>query len=130
MRVRIVCPEHNAYEGGAVFVALPTTDGALGDAPLHASEICSVASGYVRLCDERMGEVSHTFAVDGGYAEITGDEVVILAERAKDMASVSPDEVRERLRGFEEQLGNLSADDARRAYLYNEIAWCKLLCSK
>ena len=38
--------------------------------------------------------------------------------------------VRERLRGFEEQLGNLSADDARRAYLYNEIAWCKLLCSK
>lgn len=130
MRVRIVCPEHNAYEGEAVFVALPTTDGELGVAPLHASEICSVASGYVRLCDERMGEVSHTFAVDGGYAEITGDEVVILTERAKDMASVSPDEVRERLRGFEEQLGNLSADDARRAYLYNEIAWCKLLCSK
>ena len=130
MHVRIVCPEHYAYEGEAAFVALPTTDGELGVAPLHASEICSVASGYVRLCDERMGEVTRTFAVDGGYAEITGDEVVILAERAKDMATVSPDEVRERLRGFVEQLGNLSADDARRAYLYNEIAWCKLLCSK
>ena len=74
-----------------------------------------------------MGSVTHTFAVDGGYAEITGDEVVILAERAEDMASVNADEVRERLQGFEEQLGNLSADDARRAYLYNEIAWCKLL---
>ena len=72
MRVRIVCPEHNAYEGEAVFVALPTTDGELGVAPLHASEICSVASGYVRLCDERMGEVTRTFAVDGGYAEDHG----------------------------------------------------------
>ena len=53
--------------------------------------------------------------------------MLVLAERAQDMALVSKDELEERLRGFEEQLGNLSADDARRAYLYNEIAWCKLL---
>ena len=127
MYVRIVCPEHYAYEGEAAFVALPTADGERGVAPRHASEICSVTAGYVRVCDAQMGSVTHTFAVDGGYAEITGDEVVILAERAEDMASVNADEVRERLQGFEEQLGNLSADDARRAYLYNEIAWCKLL---
>ena len=127
MHVRIVCPEHYAYEGEAAFVALPTSDGEVGVAPRHASEICSVEAGYVRVCDEHMGSVTHMFAVDGGYAEITDSEVVVLAERAQDMAAVSKDEVEERLRGFEEQLGNLSADDARRAYLYNEIAWCKLL---
>lgn len=127
MHVRIVCPEHYAYEGEAAFVALPSADGELGVAPHHASEICSVSAGYVRICDEHMGSVSHTFAVDGGYAEITDEEVVILAERAADLAAVPQSEIEERLRGFEEQLGNLSADDARRAYLYNEIAWCKLL---
>ena len=130
MHVRIVCPEQYAYEGEAAFVTLPTTDGELGVAPRHASEICTVAAGYVRVCDEQMGSVSHTFAVDGGYAEITEDEVVILAERAQDMATVSPEQLAERLRGFEEQLGYLSADDARRAYLYNEIAWCRLLGAK
>ena len=81
MHVRIVCPEHSAYEGEAAFVALPSTDGELGILPRHASEICTIKSGYVRVCDQRMGEVSRTFAVDGGYAQIADDEVIVLAER-------------------------------------------------
>ena len=128
MHVRIVCPEHSAYEGEAAFVALPSTDGELGILPRHASEICTIKSGYVRVCDQRMGEVSRTFAVDGGYAQIADDEV--LAERAEDLASINKDEVQAQLQGFEEQLSILSEDDARRAYLYNEIAWCKLLLSQ
>lgn len=130
MHVRIVCPEHSAYEGEAGFVALPSTDGELGILPRHASEICTIKSGYVRVCDQRMGEVSRTFAVDGGYAQIADDEVIVLAGRAEDMASINKDEVQAQLQGFEEQLSILSEDDARRAYLYNEIAWCKLLLSQ
>ena len=53
MHVRIVCPEHSAYEGEAAFVALPSTDGELGILPRHASEICTIKSGYVRVCDQR-----------------------------------------------------------------------------
>ena len=127
MHIRIVCPEHNAYEGEAAFVALPSTDGELGVLPRHASEICTIESGYVRVCDAQMGEVSRTFAVDGGYAQIADDEVIVLAERAESMADVDRDEVQVKLQGFEEQLSNLSQDDARRAYLYNEIEWCRLL---
>ena len=87
MHVRIVCPEHSAYEGEAAFVALPSTDGELGILPRHA-------------------------------------------ERAEDLASINKDEVQAQLQGFEEQLSILSEDDARRAYLYNEIAWCTLLLSQ
>ena len=53
-----------------------------------------------------------------------------LSRRAEDLASVDADDVKERLAGFEEQLRNLSQDDARRAYLYNEIAWCRLLLAE
>ncbi len=127
MHVRIVCPEHSAYEGEAAFVALPMADGELGVLPRHASEICTIEPGYVRVCDERMGEVSRTFAVGGGYVQITGEAVVVLADRAEAMADVNRDEVQLQLKGFEEQLSNSSQDDARRAFLYNEIAWCKLL---
>lgn len=130
MRIRVVCPEHSAYEGEAAFVALPSTDGELGVLSNHASEICTVRLGYVRVCDTKMGEVSRVFAVDGGYAEIADNEVVILAERAVDMAQVNADDVQAQLKGFEEQLSILSKDDAHRAYLYNEIDWCRLLLSK
>lgn len=127
MHIRIVCPEHDAYEGDAAFVALPSSDGELGILPGHANEICTVESGIVRLSDTAMGTVDRRFAVDGGYAEITDTEVVILAERAIDMAQVNPDAVRAELSDFEDKLSNLSESDAHRAYLYNEIAWRKLL---
>lgn len=127
MRIRIVCPESCAYEGEAAFVALPSADGELGVMPGHANEICTVSAGYVRVSDTRLGQVDRRFAVLGGYAEITGDEVVLLAERAADVAAVDSDAVRARQQDFEDKLGNLSQDDAHRAYLYNEIAWCKLL---
>ena len=70
--------------------------------------------------------VDHTFAVAGGYAQVADDVVTVLAERACDLATVDADKVKADIQGFEEKLGNLSEDDARRAYLYNEIAWCKL----
>lgn len=127
MHVRIVCPESLAFEGEAAFVALPSTDGELGVLPRHASEICTIQAGYVRVSDTEMGTASHVFAVSGGYAEITEDEVVILAERAADVSAVDHAELQAKVEGFEDQLSNLSEDDAHRAYLYNEIAWCKLL---
>lgn len=130
MRVRIVCPEHSAYDADATFVSIPSTDGNLGVAARHANEICTIDAGFVTICDEKIGEVGHTFAVGVGYAEITGDEVVILAERAQDLSVLDRDKVQADIQGFEEKLSNLSKDDARRSYLYNEIAWCKLLLSK
>lgn len=127
MQLRIVCPETSAYEGEAAFVTLPSTDGELGIAARHASEICTLGSGFIRVSDTAMGTVDHRFAVSGGYVQIADDEVIVLAERAADVDVVDPVQVQAKLQGFEDQLSVLSGNDARRAYLYNEIAWCKLL---
>ncbi len=127
MELRIVCPESCAYDGEAAFVTLPTTDGELGVAARHASEICTLGAGVVRVSDQAMGTVDRRFAVSGGYAQIADDTVIILAERACDLAEVDEAQVQADIQGFEDQLSVLSENDARRAYLYNEIAWCKLL---
>ena len=119
MRIRIVCPVSCAYEGDAAFVSIPSTDGEFGVLPAHSSEICTIDRGYVRVSDK-------AFAVAGGYAQVADDVVTVLAERACDLATVDADKLKADIQGFEEKLGNLSEDDARRAYLYNEIAWCKL----
>ncbi len=127
MKLRIVCPDSCPFDGEAAFVTVPTTDGQVGIAPLHASEISTIAPGYVRVCDERMGQVDRTFAVTGGYVQITGDKIIVLANRAGDVSGIDREELQAKIQGFEDQLSVLSENDAHRAYLYNEIAWCKLL---
>ena len=122
MQLRIVCPEECVYEGAVAYVAVPSTVGEFGILPHHASEI--------RVSETKMGVVDHVFAVTDGYVQVANDEVIVLAERAIDTEKVDVDEVNARLAGFEDQLGNMAEGDARRAYLYNEIAWCKLLLAQ
>ena len=57
MLIRIVCPEHCAYEGEAAFAVVPSTDGECGILPKHANEICTITDGYVRVCDKEMEPV-------------------------------------------------------------------------
>lgn len=130
MHLRIVCPETCVYEGPAAYVAVPSTAGEFGILPHHASEICTVDRGIIRVSTERMGVTDLMFAVYSGYVQVAHDEVIVLVERAADLARVDADEVVDRIAGFEEELGNMSETDARRSYLYNEIAWCKLLLHK
>lgn len=127
MQLRIVCPEECVFEGPVAYVAVPSTVGEFGILPRHASEICTIDGGRIRVSEEKMGVTDRVFAVTDGYVQVANDEVIVLAERAVDMAKVDPDEISERMAGFEDQLGKMSENDARRAYLYNEIAWCKLL---
>lgn len=127
MQLRIVCPDSCPYDGEAAFVTLPATDGEMGVAPLHASEICTSGPGYIRVCEEQMGKVDRVIAISFGYAQVSGDSIIVLTNRACDLAEVDAGEVQARIQGFEDQLSVLSENDARRAYLYNEIAWCKLL---
>lgn len=130
MQIQVVCPEYKAYEGECAFVTLPSTDGELGIASRHASEICTLSIGYVRVGDNGMNEVDHRFAIKGGYAQVADDVVIVLAERAQDMDSVDAEKVKADLKGFEDKLSTLSDNDAHRAYIYNEIAWCKLLLAE
>lgn len=127
MDLRIVCPESLAFEGPAAFVALPGTTGEIGVLPGHASEISTLTSGYVRISEQAMGTVDKAIAVTEGYAQITADQVIILAERAQDTAETDRAKVQAQLEEFEGQLSMCPEGDAHRAYLYNEIAWCKLL---
>lgn len=130
MQLRIVCPEECVFEGPVAYVAVPTTVGEFGILPRHASEVCTIDGGRVRVSEQKMGVTDRVFAVTEGYVQVANDEVIILAERAIDLEKVDSDDVAARLADFEDQLGKMSENDARRAYLYNEIAWCKLLLAQ
>lgn len=130
MQLRIVCPEECVFEGPVAYVAVPTTVGEFGILPRHASEVCTIDGGHVRVSEQKMGVTDRVFAVTEGYVQVANDEVIVLVERAIDLEKVDSDDVAARLADFEDQLGKMSENDARRAYLYNEIAWCKLLLAQ
>lgn len=130
MQLRIVCPEECVFEGPVAYVAVPTTVGEFGILPHHASEICTIDGGRIRVSESQMGVTDRVFAVTDGYVQVANDEVIVLAERALDIEKVDAEEVSAQMAGFEDELGKMSENDSRRAYLYNEIAWCKLLLSQ
>ena len=70
MQLRIVCPEECVYEGAVAYVAVPSTVGEFGILPHHASEICTIDGGHIRVSETKMGVVDHVFAVTGGYVQV------------------------------------------------------------
>ena len=125
---RFVRPDKLLYEGKVKSLVLQTPTGELGVWPGHAAEICALGDGVVRLhpVDPAEGE-ERRVVISGGYAEISGNVVIILADHAREVNDIEPDVVREtREKAFDAKKG-LDPDDHRRAYYDNKIKWCNLL---
>lgn len=61
-------------------VVAPGTEGYFGVLPGHAAFLTTLGSGEVSYRD---GREEHRLAVIGGFAEVSGDRVIILAEHAE-----------------------------------------------
>jgi F-type H+-transporting ATPase subunit epsilon len=75
----VVTPERALLDEPADFVALPLYDGELGVLPGRAPLIGRLGCGELRL---RRGGQTRRFFVDGGFAQVRGDTVTVLTQRA------------------------------------------------
>ena len=127
---QFVRPDRLLYEGQVASLVLVTRTGELGVWPLHAPEIVALGDGIVRLnLREEDGGGVVKVLVSGGYAEIENDLVIILADHARRTDDIEEDAVRATRAKAEADRDALAADDHRRAYYDNKIAWCDLLLS-
>ena len=125
---QFVRPDRLLYEGEVASLVLVTPTGELGVWPGHAPEICALGNGVVRL--HRLpadGGQTVTVIISGGYAEITPDQVIILASHARRADDIDPEVVRATREKAVGSRDALPADDNRRAYYVDKIAWCDLL---
>lgn len=89
MQFDLVSPERSLVSIPAREVRLPGNDGDLTAMPGHASTIVTLRPGMVTVID---GQGTATeFCVTGGFAEITGDSVSLLAERGQARADMTQD---------------------------------------
>lgn len=79
MQFDLVSPERSLASLSASAVDLPGSEGDMTAMPDHAPTITSLRPGIVKVTGPQ-GETS--FAVSGGFAEITATSTSVLAERA------------------------------------------------
>ncbi len=81
LSVEIVTGERVVYsEEGVEMVVAPGADGALGILPHHAPLVTLLSAGELRVTK---GGQERALAVFGGFMEVTGDRVIILADSAE-----------------------------------------------
>lgn len=126
--LQFVRPDRLLYEGEVASLVLVTPAGELGVWPGHAPEICALGNGVVRIhsLPENGGNMV-TVIISGGYAEITPDQVIILADHARRSDDIEADVVQDTRDKAVASRDALPEGDGRRAYYDNKIAWCDLL---
>lgn len=128
INVQFVRPDRLLYEGPVASLVLVTPQGELGVWPLHDPLICALGDGVIRL-HRREEDGGGTVRVinSGGYAEVSDDTVIILADHARRDDDVEPEVVRATRAEAVATRDALPEDDPRRAYYTDKINWCDLL---
>lgn len=125
---QIVRPDKLMFEGTAASVVLVTRTGELGVLPGHASEICALGDGVMRMTlTEGEGGGVRGIIVSGGYAEIDDNLVLVLANHARATDDIDPEVVR-KVRGEAVAARDAFPEgDHGRAYFQGKVEWCDLL---
>jgi F-type H+-transporting ATPase subunit epsilon len=79
MRVTLIAPDRSLFDGEASSVVAPAYDGLVGILPGHAPFLTLLGTGPLTIT---AGGSSNRFTVDGGFLQVVGDTVRVVAERA------------------------------------------------
>lgn len=80
MRVTLIAPERSLYDGEATGVVAPAFDGEVGILPGHAPFLTVLGSGMLTISRR---DAADRFNVVGGFLQVVGDLVRVVAERAE-----------------------------------------------
>lgn len=101
LTLEIVTPEARVYSDTIDTVVIPTVEGEVGILPGHIPLLTQVEHGELRVT--KGGQTSY-LAVSGGFAEVEGDRVHILAEQAINEEKIDEKAVEDALKRAEQQL--------------------------
>ncbi len=100
----LVSPERLLTSVAASEVKIPGAEGDLTAMPDHAPLITTLRPGIVRVT-ARDGDTE--YVVTGGFAEISGESISVLAERAVARADMTQDEFKSMVAEANERLANV-----------------------
>ena len=125
MTCDIVTPAKKLYTQECYMVVVPGELGEMGFMPGHAPLVSSLADGVVRVYSDA-STLTQTYALQGGYVQVTGEKVIILADKAIPVSEIDVDAVKAQIAELEAQAAKLPEDSSDRALLDIDLAWCRL----
>ncbi|MFA8299894.1 MAG: ATP synthase F1 subunit epsilon [Hyphomicrobiales bacterium] len=78
MKLEIITPDKNLYNGEVSLIQLPGIDGSFEILEHHAPMISALSKGKIRVVD--MERETHYFEIEGGVVEVQLREVLILLD--------------------------------------------------
>ena len=101
LTLEIVTPDARVYSDTIDSVVIPTVEGEIGILPGHIPLLAQVENGELRVIK---GNVSQLLAVSGGFVEVEGDRVHVLAEHAISEEKIDERAVEEALKRAQKEL--------------------------
>ncbi|MBI4299383.1 MAG: F0F1 ATP synthase subunit epsilon [Chloroflexi bacterium] len=115
MRLEIITAERVVYSEEVSVLVAPGIDGELGILPHHAPLLTVLQPGEMRVVKD--GEESF-IAVSGGFLEVLGNKVIILADTAERAEEIDSARAEEAMKRAQERVQSRSADmDLERALM-------------
>jgi F-type H+-transporting ATPase subunit epsilon len=101
LTLEIVTPEAKVYSDTIDSVVIPTVEGEIGILPGHIPLLAQIAQGELRVSK---GTATEWLAVGGGFAQVDGDIVRVLAENAITEEKIDETAVETAMKRAEDQL--------------------------
>lgn len=114
----LVSPAEKLISEPAKKVTVPGAEGVFGVLPNHAPLISSLNPGVVRITTANDNE--QEIFIAGGFADVTADNLTILAEEAMPVTSLDKAALEKELSNLQDDL-KLAADAADKARLQAKI---------
>jgi len=99
--LEIVTPEARVYSDTVDTVVVPTVEGEIGILPGHIPVVAQLGEGELRATK---GGSTELLVVGGGFVQVTGEKVSILADSAIEEEKIDPNAVADAMRRAEDAL--------------------------
>jgi F-type H+-transporting ATPase subunit epsilon len=101
LTLEIVTPESRVYADTVDTVVIPTVEGEIGVLPGHIPLLTQVDHGELRVTK---GNTTVFLAVGGGFAQVSGDKISVLAEHACSEEKIDEHAVEDAMKRAEKEL--------------------------
>ena len=111
--LEIVTPSMVIVSEPAEMVVIPGADGDIGALPRHSNLMSTLHRGVIDIYNEN--KITSKVMIDGGFAEINEDSIIILAERAEKLEKSNKQVYQDKLLQFKTETNNIDKNIADQA---------------
>ena len=107
-QAQVLTPHGPVYRGSVTGIRVPGTEGSFEILHNHAALMSALEAGEVRVTDAETR--NRSFAISGGFVEVRGNEVVVLAEAAESPEQIDVARAEAAMTRAKERLSNRASD--------------------